>query len=124
MARPQSSSPLPWGERGDKRVPSTVALERVCRGEAHAARGLCAGRALSGRGKDRPELVEPALELEARLSVLPARGGEGFLRRLFEPLGYEVPARRHPLDEKFPAWGESPYHRVSLRATRSLHELL
>src|SRR5437016_1864350 len=82
------------------------------------------GSALSGRSKDRPELVETALPLEARLSVLPCRGGEGFLRRLFEPLGYEVTARRHPLDEKFPDWGESPYHSVSLRATRPLHELL
>src|SRR5207249_6868375 len=41
------------------------------------------GSALSGRSKDRPELVETPLPLEARLSVLPCRGGEGFLRRLF-----------------------------------------
>src|SRR5438093_8712646 len=72
------------------------------------------GSALSGRSKDRPELVETALPLEARLSVLPCRGGESFLRRLFEPLRYEVTARRYPLDEKFPEWGESPYHSVSL----------
>src|SRR5204862_5319787 len=58
------------------------------------------------------------------LSALPCRGGEGFLRRLFEPLGYEVTARRHPLDERFPDWGESPYHSVVLRATRRLQELL
>src|SRR5436190_17920500 len=51
------------------------------------------GSALSGRSKDRPELVETPLPLEARLSVLPCRGGEGFLRRLFEPLGYDVTAR-------------------------------
>jgi 3' terminal RNA ribose 2'-O-methyltransferase Hen1 len=82
------------------------------------------GSALSGRSKDRPELVETPLPLEARLSVLPCRGGEGFLRRLFEPLGYQVTARRHPLDEKFPDWGESPYHSVGLQATRPLHELL
>src|SRR5437660_3294685 len=82
------------------------------------------GQALSVRSMDRPELVEIPLPLEVSLSVLPCRGGEGFLRRLFEPLGYEVAARRHPLDEKFPDWGESPYHSVSLRATRPLHELL
>jgi RNA repair, ligase-Pnkp-associating, region of Hen1 len=29
------------------------------------------------------------------------------LRRLFEPLGYEVTPAGHPLDEKFPEWGDS-----------------
>src|ERR1041384_8564188 len=46
------------------------------------------GSALAGRSKDRPELAEMALPLEARISVLPCRGGDGFLRKLFEPLGY------------------------------------
>ena len=82
------------------------------------------GSALSGKSKDRPELVEESLPLEARLAVLPCRGGEVFLRRLFEPLGYEVAATRHPLDEHFPDWGEGPYHTVVLQATRPLHELL
>src|SRR5207253_4852228 len=41
-------------------------------------------------------------------------GGEEFLRKLFEPLGYAVSACRLPLDEKFPDWGESAYHRVEL----------
>jgi hypothetical protein len=40
---------------------------------------------------------------------LPVRGSERFLRSVFEPLGYGVEAVRHPLDEKFPEWGESPY---------------
>jgi hypothetical protein len=66
------------------------------------------GSALQGRCKDRPELVTTPLPLEARLDVLPVRGGEGFLRAVFEPLGYEVEAVRHPLDERFPEWGESP----------------
>src|SRR5437899_589331 len=52
------------------------------------------------------------------------RGGEAFLRRLFEPLGYEVQARRWPLDEQFPEWGESPYFSVELRATCRLRDLL
>jgi 3' terminal RNA ribose 2'-O-methyltransferase Hen1 len=82
------------------------------------------GSALSGRCKDRPELAETPLPLDARLAVLPCRGGETFLRRLFEPLGYTVSATRHPLDEQFPTWGEGPYHTVTLNATRRLHELL
>jgi len=82
------------------------------------------GSALQGRCKDRPELVETPLPLSARIDVLPVRGGEGFLHRLFEPLGYSVEAVRHPLDEKFPEWGESPYFSVTVSGTKKLSELL
>jgi 3' terminal RNA ribose 2'-O-methyltransferase Hen1 len=82
------------------------------------------GSALQGRCKDRPELVTTPVPLEAKLDVLPVRGGEGFLRALFEPLGYEVEAVRHPLDETFPEWGESPYFSVTIRRTVTLSELL
>jgi 3' terminal RNA ribose 2'-O-methyltransferase Hen1 len=82
------------------------------------------GSALAGRSRDRPELVDQALPLAATLAVLPCRGGEGFLRRLFEPLGYVLEAQRHPLDEQFPAWGESRYFTVILRATMPLQRLL
>jgi len=82
------------------------------------------GSALAGTSKDRPDLAKEALPLEARIAVLPCRGGEGFLRRLFEPLGYEVNTTHHPLDEKFPEWGESPYYTVTLRATVRLQDLL
>ena len=34
--------------------------------------------------------------------------------RIFEPLGYDVEAIRHPLDERFPEWGESPYFSVTI----------
>jgi 3' terminal RNA ribose 2'-O-methyltransferase Hen1 len=82
------------------------------------------GSALQGRCKDRPELAATPLPLEARLDVLPVRGGGGFLRAVFEPLGYEVEAVRHPLDERFPEWGESPYFSVTVRRTVPLSELL
>jgi 3' terminal RNA ribose 2'-O-methyltransferase Hen1 len=80
--------------------------------------------ALAGRSEDRPELAETALSLEANVSVLPCRGGQEFLRRLFEPLGYEVVAKGCPLDEKFPEWGESAYFTVELRGRVRLRELL
>ncbi len=80
--------------------------------------------AMSGRCKDRPELAEAALPLAARVSVLPCRGGEDFLRGLFRPLGYEVAAERHALDEQFPEWGESPYCTVTLSARVRLSEML
>ncbi len=82
------------------------------------------GSALAGRSGERPELAEAAIPLEAELHVLPARGGEEFLRRLFEPLGYEIHTARHPLDAKFPDWGESPYYTVRLAKTCRLAELL
>jgi 3' terminal RNA ribose 2'-O-methyltransferase Hen1 len=82
------------------------------------------GSALQGRCKDRPELAATPLPLEVRLDVLPVRGGEPFLRAVFEPLGYEVEAVRHPLDERFPEWGDSPYFSVTIRRTVPLSELL
>jgi 3' terminal RNA ribose 2'-O-methyltransferase Hen1 len=82
------------------------------------------GSALQGRCKDRPELVTTPIPLEARLEVLPLRGGDGFLRAVFEPLGYEIEAIRHSLDELFPEWGESPYFSVTIRRTATLSELL
>ncbi len=82
------------------------------------------GSALGGRSKDHAELVDAALPLEARLAVVPCRGGESFLRRLFEPLGYQVEAVHHTLDEKFPEWGESAYYTVTLSAHVRLREML
>lgn len=82
------------------------------------------GSALAGRSKERPELAATPLPLRAKLAVLPCRGGEDFLRRLFEPLGYAVRAQRHVLDEKFPEWGESVYLTVELGADVRLRDLL
>src|SRR5262249_4335067 len=56
--------------------------------------------------------------------VLPVRGGERFLRAVFEPLGYEIEIVRHPLDECFPEWGESPYFSVAFARMITLSELL
>jgi 3' terminal RNA ribose 2'-O-methyltransferase Hen1 len=82
------------------------------------------GSAMAGRCKDKPDLVAAALPLVTRLEVLPVRGGEGLLHRIFEPLGYQVEAVRQPLDSQFPEWGESPYYSVTLTGTKTLSELL
>ena len=71
------------------------------------------GSALQGRCKDRPELAATPMPFSAGIEVLPVRGGETFLRAVFEPLGYAVEATRHPLDDRFPEWGESPYFSVT-----------
>jgi 3' terminal RNA ribose 2'-O-methyltransferase Hen1 len=64
------------------------------------------GSALGGRCKDKPEAALTALPLEARLSVVPSRGGEELLRRLFEPLGYSV--QTEPWTRTFPSGGQVP----------------
>ena len=56
--------------------------------------------------------------------MLPCRGGEKFLRQLFEPVGYTVIAERHILDAQFPDWGESRYFSVTLDKVCRLNELL
>ncbi len=80
--------------------------------------------AMAGTSKERPELVDEPLPLLARVTVLPCRGGEELLRKLFEPLGYQVRVNHHPLDEKFPQWGAGPYYTVELENSVPLKQLL
>ena len=82
------------------------------------------GTAMTGRSKGRQELAEQKIPLQATLSVVACRGGDEFLRELFEPLGYKVRAQHHPLDEKFPGWGEGPYYTVTLEGEVRLQDLL
>ncbi len=82
------------------------------------------GNALNGQSKERPALAETALPLTARLAVIQCRGGEAILRRLFEPLGYTVSAESHPLDERYPDWGQSDYFTVTVTGRLRLGELL
>ncbi len=79
---------------------------------------------LSGQSQHRPELVDANIPLEVKISVLPCRGGVTVLEKLFAPLGYEIEAQRHTLDEKFPDWGDSPYYTVTLKRSCSLKEFL
>lgn len=82
------------------------------------------GSAMSGSSNDRPDLATTAIPLTARLAMLPSKGGEPILRRLFEPLGYEVVAKSHQLDARFPAWGDSEYLTVELNGQQTLANLL
>jgi 3' terminal RNA ribose 2'-O-methyltransferase Hen1 len=82
------------------------------------------GTAMGGRCKDRPELVATPIPLIARLPSLPSRGGHDLVRRLFEPLGYEVKVESGLLDPAFPEWGDSPYLGVTLQQTIQLSNLL
>ena len=86
--------------------------------------GQVFGTALGGRSTERPELVDVPLPVEAALPALPSRGGEGLIRRLFEPLGYATTATPHPLAESFADWGNSPYYSVTLAGNVRLRDLL
>lgn len=80
--------------------------------------------ALGGRSKGRQELAETPIPLTAKISVLQCRGGEELIKKLFEPLGYQLLIQQHVLDEKFPEWGESSYYTVELSAQTRLQDLL
>ncbi|MCG9127686.1 3' terminal RNA ribose 2'-O-methyltransferase Hen1 [Candidatus Poribacteria bacterium] len=80
--------------------------------------------ALSGKCKDRPELIDTPLPISARISILPCRGGKKLLHRLFDPLGYNVISQRHHLDAKYPQWGDSRYYSIILENNCQLSTFL
>ena len=82
------------------------------------------GSAMGGRSKERQELADRPMEFTTMIAAIPCRGGEPFLRELFEPLGYQVEAEHHPLDERSPQWGEGPYYTIRLRGQKRLQDLL
>lgn len=82
------------------------------------------GTALTGRCEARPERVDEMMPFETCIAVLPCRGGESVLQRLFHPLGYQVEATPQTLDEQFPLWGTSRYFTVDLKGTCRLQDLL
>lgn len=80
--------------------------------------------AMKGTSRDRPELAATAIPLEVTVSAVACRGGDRFVRELFEPLGHEVDVERLPLDPRFPAWGDSRLARLRLRSTCRLADML
>ncbi|PSB58602.1 3' terminal RNA ribose 2'-O-methyltransferase Hen1 [Chamaesiphon polymorphus] len=80
--------------------------------------------AMTGRCEQKQDIADTPIPLVAKIPVLPSRGREGFLRGLFEPLGYKVSVRRLALDETFPDWGNSSYFDVELSHTIKLCDLL
>ncbi|AFY93697.1 3' terminal RNA ribose 2'-O-methyltransferase Hen1 [Chamaesiphon minutus] len=80
--------------------------------------------AMTGRCEQKQAVADTPIPLVVKIPVLPSRGREGFLRGLFEPLGYDVSVRRLALDETFPDWGNSSYFDVELSHTIKLCDLL
>ncbi len=82
------------------------------------ALGRAFASARRGVSRERPDLVDVALPLEVHVPALSCRGGADAAHRFFAPLGWTVEATAVPLDEQFPAWGDSRY--VDLRLTGRL----
>ncbi len=81
--------------------------------------------AMNGTCNKHPELVDRIMPFEVEISVLPApKGGEILIRKLFEPLGYQVNLERHKLDSKFTEWGMSKYFTLNLSGNFKLKDLL
>ncbi|MFJ8041615.1 3' terminal RNA ribose 2'-O-methyltransferase Hen1 [Kitasatospora sp. NPDC096147] len=85
--------------------------------------------AMKGVCELRPGLADQPRPLRIALPAVPANGagdggGPAMVRRLFEPLGWQVEAEAIPLDEAFPEWGSSRYVRVELSGELRLAEAL
>jgi 3' terminal RNA ribose 2'-O-methyltransferase Hen1 len=76
------------------------------------AMGRALRTAMSGTSRERPELAQRAIPLEALVTPLPVRGGERLVRELFEPLGWSVEIE--PVPSAAPAGGGSTAY-VTLR---------
>ena len=104
-------------------------LSQYVNDRPYAATSLLAGAigqvfrtAIRGASKDRPELAGAAIPLTLHLPVVPA--ADGFVARLFEPLGWTVRATPLPLDPAFPDWGESRYCDVTLDGVQRVSDAL
>lgn len=77
------------------------------------------GSALGGTSRERPKLAGTLIPLEAHLYVVRCRGGEPFLRQVFEAIGYVVTVERESIRDS-----RVEYFSVSLQRTCRLQELL
>jgi 3' terminal RNA ribose 2'-O-methyltransferase Hen1 len=117
--------------RGRSQFPGDGALDRYVNDRPYVASSFLSvaisrvlGTAMGGRSKERQELADTAMDWKATIGVAPCRAGEAFIRGLFEPLGYEVEAERHSLDDRFPEWGEGFHYTVQLSGWKRLQDLL
>jgi 3' terminal RNA ribose 2'-O-methyltransferase Hen1 len=82
------------------------------------------GTALTGRADKHQSLSDSLLDLSATISMLPCRGEQVMLNRIFEPLGYELSYETFVSDELFPGWGESKYVNLTIKGHVRLRDLL
>ena len=120
--------PVGW-VRGNRRRPS--GLDQYVNDRPYVASSLMSvaivtafGSALNGKSRERPERVTEKMALRVRLAAVRCMAGEDLIQRLFVPLGYTVTLCREPLDDRFPAWGESDLYAVTLEGQQTVQDLL
>ncbi|MEV5609488.1 3' terminal RNA ribose 2'-O-methyltransferase Hen1 [Streptomyces sp. NPDC052225] len=118
------------GKKKDRSAPD-AALAQYVNDRPYAASSLLAvalssvfSSALRGVCKARPERAEEALPLRIEVPALPARGGADLVRKLFEPLGWQVTVEAVALDARFPEWGASRYVTLVLEGELRLAQAL
>lgn len=84
--------------------------------------GRALGQSMAGRSKERQDLADRPLPIEARIVPVAAAGGEDLIRQVFEPLGYAVGSAA--LDDAGSAGGHRGLFDLRLAATVRLSELL
>ena len=80
--------------------------------------------AMNGKSRERPERVGEKMPIKISLVAVACDAGEELIARLFAPLGYAVAAQRLPLDERFPAWGESRVYALQLEGEQTIQDAL
>lgn len=76
--------------------------------------------AMGGTSKERPQLAQQAIQLEATVTPLPARGSEKLVHELFEPLGWKTEVE--PIEG--PGGQKSRYVTLRLTGSARLSEAL
>lgn len=82
------------------------------------------GSAMNGTCHAKPELVQTALPLSAKIYALHVACDKSYIARLFEPAGFQFSLETVPLDPVFPDWGESRAVNLTLAKTTTLKEFL
>ena len=79
--------------------------------------------AMAGASRERPDLVDATIPLDALITPVPARGGERLVREIFEPLGWTVSVERIEGADS-PAGRGAHYLTVRLTGVARLRDLL
>lgn len=79
---------------------------------------------MTGRADKHQALSDSPLDLTAMITMLPCRGEQGMLNKVFEPLGYEVSYASFASNEHFPAWGESKNVNLTIKGNVRLRDML
>jgi 3' terminal RNA ribose 2'-O-methyltransferase Hen1 len=82
------------------------------------------GSAINGTCQAKPDLVQMAIPLSAKIYALRVACDKSYISRLFAPAGYQFSFETMPLDPSFPDWGESRAVNLTVEKTTTLKAFL